>query len=60
MGDFLLGLLISVLLGAAAFFILRSNAFRRFTRHQKAAAVEACPVGCQTLSYATSMRQLSC
>ena len=43
MGDFLLGLLLSVFIGGAVFFLLRSNAFRRFSRHQKAAAVEVSP-----------------
>ena len=42
-GDFLLGLVLSVLIGGVAFFILRSNAFRRFSRHQKAAAVDVSP-----------------
>ena len=45
LGDVLLGLLLSILIGGAAFFILRSNAFRRMSRHRRAAAVEVGPAG---------------
>ena len=40
MADFLLGLILSVFVGGAAFFLLRSNASWSMSRRQKANAVE--------------------
>ena len=41
--DFLLGLILSVLVGGAAFFLLRSNASWSLSRRQKANAIEVLP-----------------
>ena len=43
--DFLLGLILSILVGGAAFFLLRSNAGMRFSLRQKADAVEVSLLG---------------
>ena len=43
MADFLLGLILSVLVGGAAFFLLRSNASWSLSRRKKADAVEVLP-----------------